>query len=93
MPLEGAIALAQGFEGISSTKLESLRYWWVRGDSRGSLIRPIAGDPHELAVKALEGLQRMIMLFEDEAIPYPSRPVLSKALKYNDYLHLARIPA
>jgi ATP-dependent helicase/nuclease subunit B len=91
LPLEGAIALHQGFEGIYSTTLESLQYWWVRGDARGSLIRSIPGDPRELAIKALEGLQRMILLFEDNAIPYSARPVPSKALKYDDYLHLARL--
>ena len=30
-------------------------------------------------------------LFENETIPYPARPLLAKALRYNDYAHLARL--
>ncbi|MBI2707228.1 MAG: PD-(D/E)XK nuclease family protein [Proteobacteria bacterium] len=91
LPLEGAIALHQGFEGIFSTTLESLQFWWLKGGREGGVIKTVPGDPHDLSLKALEGLQRMILLFENEATPYPARPLLSKSLRYNDYAHLARV--
>jgi ATP-dependent helicase/nuclease subunit B len=91
LPLEGAIALAQGFEGISATHIESLQFWWLKGDREGGIIRTLPGDPHERSAKALAGLERMVLLFENETIPYPARPLPGKGLKYNDYEHLARL--
>ena len=91
LPLEGAIALHQGFEGIASTVLESLQFWWLKGGKEGGVIKTVPGDPHDLSLKALEGLQRMILLFDTETTPYPARPLLAKSLKYNDYAHLARV--
>jgi ATP-dependent helicase/nuclease subunit B len=91
LSLEGAIALQQGFEGITSTGLESLQFWWVKGDASGGVIKPLSGNPHDLSQKALEGLERMILLYDEETTPYPARPLPTKALKYNDYAHLARL--
>lgn len=91
LPLEGAIALNQGFEGIHATEIESLQFWWLKGDRKGGVIKPIPGDPHELSLKALSGLERMILLFEKETTPYPANPLPMKALRYNDYAHLARL--
>lgn len=91
LPLEGAIALQQGFEGILASHIESLQFWWLKGDAKGGVIKKLVGDPYELSMKALAGLERMILLFEDEKTPYPARPIPGKGLKYNDYAHLARI--
>jgi ATP-dependent helicase/nuclease subunit B len=90
LPLEGAIAMTQGFENISATQIESLQFWWLKGDRNGGIIKTLTGDPHERSIKALEGLKRMVLLFENEAVPYPARPLPGKGLKYNDYAHLAR---
>ncbi|MBX9786328.1 MAG: double-strand break repair protein AddB [Alphaproteobacteria bacterium] len=91
LPLEGAIALQKGFEGISSTQIESLQFWILKGDANGETIKTLPGDPHELSSKALEGLEKMVRLFENETTPYPARPLPEKGLKYNDYAHLARL--
>lgn len=91
LPLEGAIALAQGFVGITATSIESLQFWWLKGDREGGVIRALPGNPEERSIKALEGLKRMVLLFEDEHVPYPARPLPGKGLKYNDYEHLARL--
>lgn len=91
LPLEGAIALQQGFEGISSTHIESLQFWWLKGDQQGGTIKTISGDPHDISLKAQAGLERMIHLYEQEKTPYPARPIPAKELKYNDYAHLARL--
>ncbi len=91
LPLEGAIALSQGFEGITATEIESLEFWWLKGDAKGGVIRTLPGDPGELARKAQGGLERLIRVFENEETPYPARPLASKGLRYNDYAHLARI--
>jgi len=91
LPLEGAIALHEGFEGISGTEIESLQFWGLKGGREGGIIKTIPGDPHDLSLKALAGLERMILLFEDETTPYPANPLPMKALVYNDYAHLARL--
>lgn len=91
LPLEGAIAMAGGFEGITATYIESLQFWWLKGDSRGGMVKTLSGDPHEQSAKALAGLERMVQLFENETIPYPARPLPSKQLRYNNYAHLARL--
>lgn len=91
LPLEGAIALHQGFEGIVYTELARLQFWWLKGDKKGGIIKSLSGDPHDLSSQALAGLQRMILLFEDENTPYAPRPFPTKGLKYNDYAHLARL--
>ncbi|HUX80005.1 MAG TPA: PD-(D/E)XK nuclease family protein [Alphaproteobacteria bacterium] len=91
LPLEGAIALQQGFEGIPAASIESLQFWWLKGDAKGGVIKTLSGDPFDLSMKALAGLERMILLFEEEKTPYPARPIPGKGLKYNDYAHLARL--
>jgi len=91
LPLEGAIALQRGFEGISSGEIESLQYWWIKGDVKGGIVKPLPGDPKDLSLKALAGLERMVALFENETTPYPARPYPAKALKYNDYAHFERL--
>lgn len=91
LPLEGAIAMNQGFEGITATHIESLQFWWLKGDTKGGIIKTLPGDPHEQSAKSLSGLERMILLFEDESTPYPAQPLPGKGLKYNDYEHLSRL--
>ena len=91
LPLEGAIALEQGFEGISATQIESLQYWWLKGDAKGGIIKILSGDPHEISKQALAGLERMVLLFEDEKTPYPARPLRQPAA--HDQPTLDRRPA
>ncbi len=91
LPLEGAIALMQGFEGISSTAIESLQFWWIKGDEKGGVKKLLSGDSHTLSLKSLEGLKRRVVLYDDENTPYPARPIPGKGLKYNAYAHLARL--
>jgi ATP-dependent helicase/nuclease subunit B len=91
LPLEGAIAMSQGFEGIAATHIESLQFWELKGDAKGPVIKTLPGNPHDLAAKARAGLERMIHFFEDKNTPYPARPLPTKGLKYNDYAHLERL--
>ncbi len=91
LPLEGAIAIHQGFEGISGTELESLQFWWLKGDATGGVVKPISGDPHALSLTALAGLQDLVHRFDTAQTCYPARPLPAKSLKYNDYAHLARL--
>ena len=90
LPLEGAIAIHQGFEGIGGSELESLQFWSLKGDAKGGVIKSINGDPQEVSLTALTGLQDLVQLFETEGTPYPARPLPAKGLRYNDYAHLAR---
>lgn len=90
LSLEGAIALQGGFDNIEADQIESLQYWWLKGDSKGGIIKILA-DPQELSLKAHQGLERMIHVFENEETPYPARPFPEKGLRYNDYAHLSRL--
>ncbi len=91
LPLEGAIALAGGFEGISSSGVESLEFWWLKGDTKGGIIRTVPGDAELIAQASVQGLKNLIETFENEETPYTARPLINKGLTYNDYSNLARI--
>lgn len=90
LPLEGAMALHQGFEGVRGEGLESLQFWTVKGDRQGGVIKSIRGDPQAVSLTALAGLQDLVERFETGDVPYPSCPLPAKGLRYNDYAHLAR---
>lgn len=91
LPLEGAIAMSQGFEGISANQIESLQFWILKGDAKGGIIKTLPGDPHDLCTNARTGLEELIRKFEDEEVPYLARPLPSKSLRYNDYEHFSRL--
>ncbi len=91
LPLEAAIAMAKGFEGISASHVESLEFWWLKGDLQGGLVKKLPGCPEELAAQAKKGLENLIRLYEKEETSYPACPLPLKGLKYNDYAQLARI--
>lgn len=90
MPLETAILMRGGFEGLEGQP-HSIEFWWLKGGAAGGTIQTLRRDPGELAIEALEGLQDLIEYYDQLDTTYPAMPSSSRALKYNDYAHLARI--
>ncbi len=86
LPIEGLIARNGGFEGISKTEIEKLIYWQL--NNKETIIEK---NMIELLDKTYAQIQRIANLFEFETTPYLSCPNPSKAPKYSDYDHLARI--
>lgn len=91
LPLEAAIAVAGGFEGIAAGTIGGITYWRLRGSEEGGETRDLKGDPINLAETARAGLQRLVAVFDQEDTPYSARPRSSVAPRFSDYEHLARI--
>ena len=59
------------------------------GDPAGE-VKAIS-DPDARIAAARDGLTHLIALFDDPETPYPARPHPARALRFNDYAHLARL--
>lgn len=90
LPLEAAIAQAQGFPGVPGGRLAALAYWRLSGGTPPGTIEPIESGP-ALVAAAAAGLERLIAAFDREETPYLSQPRPAAAPRYSDYGHLARI--
>ena len=90
MPLEAAIAIAGGFEGISKNAcIKELAHIQVHGGYPAGKIR-IEENPEQLAETALSGVKKLLEYYADENTPYipelhPDR------VYFKDYAHLARV--
>ena len=91
LPLEAAIVGAGGFPGIPPGPLASLEYWRLSGGDPPGDIKPLKGDSATRAAEALDGLARLIAVFDDPATPYHAIPRPAWAARFNDYAHLARV--
>jgi ATP-dependent helicase/nuclease subunit B len=91
LPLEAAMALAGGFEDIARAPVGEIAYWTLHGRKDGGTARPVKGDPKALAEDAVEGLRKLIAVFDDPATAYEAQPNPEAAPSYSDYLHLARV--
>ena len=90
MPLEAAIALAGGFEGIAKrVPIKELSHIQVHGGYPAGRIR-IEDNPDKLAETALSGVKKLLEYYADENTAYipelhPDR------VNFRDYAHLARV--
>lgn len=93
LPLEAAIARAGGFQMVPAGEVAKLAYWRVTGGREPGAVQPIAAgeEAAHLAAEALDGLARLIALFDDPATPYESVPWPERTPRFSDYRHLARI--
>ena len=87
LPLEAAILVAGGFEGMASAPDPELVYWILSGGDPPGAETSIDADP----ASAREGLERLIGHFDDPAIPYVPQPHAGRAPAFNDYEHLERL--
>ena len=90
MPLEAAIAISGGFEGIDkNARINELSHIQVHGGYPAGTIRT-EENPKELAETALSGLKKLLEYYADENTAYipelhPDR------VSFRDYAHLARV--
>ncbi len=93
LPLEAAIARAGGFAEVPPAEVAELAYWRVTGGREPGKVQPIAAgeEAADLAAEALDGLARLIALFDDPKTPYEPVPWPERTLRFSDYRHLARI--
>ena len=92
LPLEAVIAMAGGFSNLPPEQVESLSFWRLSGGQPAGEIQNIKGDIGELAEIARNGLVKLIAAYNDAETPYAAVPNPAKAPRFNDYMHLARLP-
>jgi ATP-dependent helicase/nuclease subunit B len=90
LPLEAAMALAGGFDGIKASQVAELSHWQLNGGRNGGADKPVAGNPMRLATEARAGLIALLTQFSGEDAAYVATPDPQFAPKYDDYAHLAR---
>ncbi len=94
LPLEAAIAISGGFEGLVPSGIAGLRYIQAGGgDPPGEVTDLKIADPAALAAKALDGLGRLIAEYDRPETAYRAlrRPGLDARYRYDAYAHLARL--
>ena len=95
LPLEAAIALAGGFEGLAGAEVKWLRYVWASGGRvAGEEQEASRRDLHDLAEGALADLRQLVAEFDRPETPYAAlrRRQFAGKFDYDDYTHLARVP-
>ena len=88
LPLEGAILVAGGFDGLPVLEPQELIYLRLSGGAMGGEERIFEG---VLAADARDRLAQRIAWFDDPATPYHSRVAPQNAKHEGDYDHLARV--
>jgi len=91
LPLEAAIAVAGGFEGVPECEVHRLEFWRLSGGNPAGERRPLRADAQSLAEAALQGLTSLVAAYDDPDTPYPALPRPQHAPRFSDYLHLARV--
>ena len=90
LPLEAAMALEGGFDGIDASAVAELSHWQLNGGRNGGAEKPVGEDPMNLAAQAHAGLIALVRQFSAEDAAYVATPDPQYAPKYDDYAHLAR---
>lgn len=92
LPLEAAIAAAQGFERVPLLPVTSLNYIRASGGEPAGEERAIrSGEMSQLAAASLEGLKRLVATYDDPATPYAAVRRARFRYEYDDYAHLSRV--
>lgn len=91
LPLEAMMLEAGGFADIGAGACAGLEYWRLSGGAEAGEVKPLKGDAATLAAEARERLLALVAEFDKEETPYLSVPDRTRAPRYSDYDHLARI--
>ena len=94
LPLEAAIAIAGGFEGVPAIGVAELRFISASGGHPPGELRTVERDDvAALAARMRAGLERLIGQFDDPATPYRAlrRPAFRSSYRFDAYAHLARV--
>jgi ATP-dependent helicase/nuclease subunit B len=95
LPLEALMLEKGGFPGAPARPATALVYWQVKGGGAVPVVRAEVkageGGIAELVRDAEEGLKALVEKFDNEKVPYRSRPLSYAPPRYSDYDHLARV--
>ena len=91
LPLEAAIAEGGGFDGVPAAPVSHLVYVRLTGRDPPGEETSLDIDVAKLAVESLAGLTRLLAAYENEEMPYRSRPRPVFLRGAGDYDHLARV--
>ncbi|HPG88454.1 MAG TPA: double-strand break repair protein AddB [Hyphomicrobium sp.] len=93
LPLEAAIAAsAIGFPDLAGHSVQALKYIRASGGEPPGEEKFIkTDDVSALAATALQGLESLVALYDDEATPYRATRRPGFRYDYDDYAHLARV--
>jgi ATP-dependent helicase/nuclease subunit B len=91
LPLEGLIAAAGGFAGITAQGVGELAFVRLTGGNPpGERIDAVSGDLAQAVADANDGLMRLIAAYDRPDMPYRARPRPEFA-RAGDYDHLERV--
>ncbi len=98
LPLEGAIALADGFSVKSGGRLGELLHVGLSGGEKGGVLqdptlknkKPVT-TAEDLGRQAGQWLESLIRFFDSPSTPYFAVPYPEVAPRYNPYGHLERV--
>ena len=91
LSLEGAMATAGAFPGVTADDVADLVYLRLSGGRIAGEERVLGPETAEVCEAALAGLTRRAAAFRNPQTPYLSRPRPMFAGRFNDYDHLARV--
>lgn len=95
LPLEAAIAIAGGFEGLDATTVAALCYIRSTGGTPPGEHHTVgtksAAEISRLATEQTEGLERLIASFDDLQTPYTALRRPGFSYDYDDFAQLARV--
>ncbi len=101
LPLEAIMLSEGGFNGrafksddkkkISVGKVSNIGYWKITGAREAGKIEEISADIDEVMNIVREGLEKLVLSFQDDNMPFYCIPDSRNAPRFNDYEHVARI--
>ncbi|MEQ8602162.1 MAG: double-strand break repair protein AddB [Marivibrio sp.] len=91
LPLEAAMAMEGGFKDLAPAAVVELAFWRLSGGDPPGEIKAPKVNIGEVALEAQDGLKRLVAAFDEESRPYTALPRPTRAPRFNDYAHLARV--
>ncbi len=91
LPVEGVIAEDGGFEDLAAGEVSALAYWRLIGASPAGEVKPVRGDVAAIVAETRQRLVELIRIFDQPDTAYRAQPRPARALRFNDYAHLARV--
>lgn len=94
LPLEALIVEAGGFPSLDPLSVDYLGYWQLSGGAKkGEEARFKPDDIQHMKEAAIDGLHRLIDLYDQPGTPYPSlpNPDMAPPEAFQDYALLARV--
>jgi ATP-dependent helicase/nuclease subunit B len=95
LPLEAAIAMEGGFEGLPDARtVRALTYWKLTGGQEPGEVKPMVTEPEDvaaLAAASLDNLGRLVDRFLLGDAPFVARPHPGRAPRGGEYDHLSRV--